>query len=402
MDSKLRKLDLNSPPKHQPEELKKTKLSRSKFSLRVRNLLLGVGIILAIFFAWSTLSSSNSAFKFGLANKNSLQSTNGRVNLLLLGNAGGNHAGALLTDSIIVASYDLANHQAVYFSIPRDLWIDTAKEKINALYEIGAKDGSGLKYAEDHIGKLLGLQIPYGVVINFDGFSQAIDQVGGVDVQVEKSFDDTLYPITGKETDVCGLTEQQVDVSSSDASILGVKPGVNNVLVDSSGKVATDDADFACRYEHLHFNAGLTHMDGTTALKFVRSRHGDNGEGSDFARSKRQQLVIQAFRQKALSLQTLFNPQKLSSLINTFGQSVQTDIPSTDFLPIYSLAKDNTKVESVVLGDLGQNQSVFIHPPLGDYGGAWVLVPENNNFKGVADFVNQTLMNQATMSASPK
>ena len=52
-------------------------------------------------------------------------------------------------------------------------------------------------------------------------------------------------------------------------------------------------------------------MDGDTALKFVRSRHGSNGEGSDFARAARQQKVIAAFKSKVLSFGTLINPKNI-------------------------------------------------------------------------------------------
>jgi polyisoprenyl-teichoic acid--peptidoglycan teichoic acid transferase len=310
--------------------------------------------------------------------------------------AGGNHDGALLTDSIIVASYNLKSKDVTFFSIPRDLWLDNAKQKVNAVYETGLEKGvsssdPGLKYAEDKIDDVMGLPIHYGIVLDFSGFSKAINLVGGVDVNVPNTFDDYEYPIQGRENDLCGLQEKEVDLTPEEASSSGLQPGKQKVLINSSGKIATDSASFACRFEHIHFDKGLTHLDGVEALKFVRSRHAFGVEGSDFARSRRQQLVIEAFRDKVLSAETLANPGKLISLVDTFGKSLVTDIPKTQYLEFYGLTKSATHVTSVVLGNLGNGKSLFINPPLADYGGAWVLIPPKNDFQPVKDFVRDTL-----------
>ncbi len=333
-------------------------------------------------------------FHYVFSAGNSLKQTDGRVNILLLGYGGGNHDGAYLTDSIIVSSINLKTHNVVLFSIPRDLWLPGISQKVNAAYETGLAQNNGLGFAEDKIDDILGITIHYGVSLDFNGFSTAIDDVGGVDVNVPDTFDDYQYPIDGKENDLCGLTEAQTNVTADQAIALGVSPGIQKVLVDSTGKVATESADFACRYEHIHFDQGLQHMDGTTALKFVRSRHAEGPEGSDFARSGRQQLVIQAFRNKLFSAQTLLNPSKISSLINTLGSSFQTDIPPGQYLDFYNLAKNVKQTKSVVLGDLGGGKSLFINPPPADYGGGWVLVPPNNDFSSVAAFVKQIISDQ--------
>jgi len=277
-------------------------------------------------------------------------------------------------------------------SIPRDLWLPNINEKINTAYQIGLNNGKGLSYAEDKIDNILGITIHYGVVLDFSGFSKAVDQVGGLDVTVPNTFDDYQYPIDGKENDLCGWTEQQMTLSDDQAKSLNVQPGTQKVYVGPSNQIATDSStlDFSCRYEHIHFDKGTMHMDGVTALKFIRSRHALGIEGSDFARSKRQQLVIEAFRSKIFSPQTLFNPQKLIGLFDTLGSSITTDIPRGEFPEMYNLSKSAKKIHSVVLGDLGGGQSLFINPPIGDYG-AWVLIPPNSDFKPVINFVKTTL-----------
>jgi anionic cell wall polymer biosynthesis LytR-Cps2A-Psr (LCP) family protein len=147
-------------------------------------------------------------------------------------------------------------------------------------------------------------------------------------------------------------------------------------------------------------------MDGATALKFVRSRHGTGGEGSDFARSRRQQVVLDAFRAKILSLETLLDPGKLFGLASTFGQSFETDITQDKFLHFYNLSKKLQSTENIVLGDLGKGESILVPGQANNYGGAFVMVPKNEDWESIPSFVKSKLeaTTSATLapSASPK
>lgn len=377
--------------------------------IKIVVLVVVLGIIIYAVWWFFTQSGSN-AFEFVF--NRSIKQDDGRVNILLLGNAGGKHAGASLTDSIIVASYDLKTNKAILFSIPRDLWVDGADAKVNTVYQVGNRDGNGLKYAEEKIGEILGLPIQYGVRLDFNGFVKAIDLVEGIEVDVPKTFDDYLYPIEGKEEDLCGLTEKEVEMTPeefiklklpqgtpvSEASETGKKK--YKVLVGLNDKIATESADFACRFEHIHFDQGKTHIDGATALKFVRSRTGTNGEGSDYARSRRQQIVLDGFRSKVLSLETLLDPQKLFGLAQTFGQSFETDIEQSKFIDFYKLSRKLESTEHVVLGDLGKGESVFVVGAPGKYG-AFVLVPKNDDWKTITDFVKIKLEGTPSASTAP-
>ena len=363
-----------------------------------------VFVFLVGYFLWSIFSAGSSVFTYVFSKGEPIKSTDGRVNVLMLGLAGGNHDGALLTDSIIIASYNTTNHDVTLISVPRDLWLDNIKEKVNAAYEVGLEKkngGNGLKFAEDKIDDILGIPIHYGVRIDFAGFAKAIDEVDGIDVQVERTFDDYQYPITGKEDDLCGYQDTFKDLSTDEAKTFNVPPGKTHVYIDPQGKVSTDSAtlNFDCRFEHIHFDRGKSHMDGTTALKFVRSRHALGVEGTDFARSKRQQLVIEAFREKVLSLDTLANPVKLTGLINDLGQSVETDIPLDKVGDFYKMAKDLNQTNNIVLGDLGNGKSILINPPVSDYG-QWVLIPPNNDFNPVQQYIKQQLTAQDASSSA--
>lgn len=316
-----------------------------------------------------------------------LKSDNDRTNVLLLGIGGDGHDGPNLTDTMILASVNTKTGDVVLVNIPRDLWDADIKDKINAVYAFGQeKDKSGLAKAETSISQLLGVPVHYGFRIDFGGFTKAVDYVGGLDLTVDNAFADAKYPIEGKEDDLCGLTIETQDNN-------GVKV---QVVKDATGSaILLDQLDdfndpFTCRYENLTFKAGPTHMDGQTALKFVRSRHGNNNEGSDFARSARQEKVIVAFREKVLSTKTLLDPKTILNLLQTFGASIDTDI-GNDEIPLFSklaLKLDKANIRKVVLDASNESSKLEVGQPTSDFGGRYVLVPKNNNWQDLATFIH--------------
>ena len=249
-------------------------------------------------------------------------------NILLLGYGGGMHQGAYLTDTMIVAHVDLEKKKAVLISIPRDIWVkvptrsDSFYSKINAVYQMGlfpedypdldrkyisSENPSGL--VKKVVGDVTGLKIDYYVAVDFQGFVNAIDTLGGVDINVTNSFTDPEYPIEGKEDDLCGKKEEDL-------------PELE--------KIATESAvlAFPCRYETVTFTKGLTQMDGETALKFARSRHSLE-DGGDFRRAQRQQQVIDAVKNKVLSIN--FIP-KIVPFIDELGDHITTDVKADRFI----------------------------------------------------------------------
>lgn len=391
-----------------PLKLRKVKRIVKKLSPSV--LVIGLLTALAVFLV--TLASSSTVVSFNLLGS-SLKSTDNKVNILFLGTAGGTHDGADLTDTIMVASYNLKTDQVYLISIPRDLWLPELRGKANIVYQMGLPQKNGLNLAKTIMGNILGVPIHYALRIDFRGFVQAVDQLGGLDIIVNNSFDDYNYPITGKENDLCGYTEKEIDFSEDQAKALNVGQGKRKVFVSPEGRIATDSAKedmgvkyFSCRYEHLSFRQGLQYMDGETALKFVRSRHGTSGEASDFARSKRQEKVLQAIRGKILSLDTLFNIPKITELIKTFGQSIDTDIQPRDGFELYKLSQKLEQTSSFILDDspkLGlpsNRQSLLVHPPASDYGGAYVLVSQDDDFSIISGYVKKVLLGEIEIEAS--
>ena len=292
--------------------------------------------------------------------------------ILLLGYGGGNHDGAYLTDSMMVARVDLKKKTVDLISIPRDVWVklatksgDTFGSKINAVYQmgmfpktypdvkqLGTGDDAGGLLVKKVVSTVLGIPVDYYVTIDFDGFAKAVDTLGGVNVKVPKTFDDYEYPIDGKEKELCGHTEEEIK--------------------DLDDKIATGTPAFElfpCRYEHLHFDAGYTQMDGATALKFVRSRHA-LADGSDFGRAARQQVFVDAVKQKVL--QVNFIP-KIVPLMEELSSHVQTDVPLGEMQRLIRelpSAKNYTK-RTLVLS----NQNVLMNNT--GPGGAFILTTKD-------------------------
>ncbi len=310
------------------------------------------------------------------------QTPENRVNVLLLGVGGGTHEGPDLTDTIIFASIDPKSKNTTLATIPRDLWIPDLNAKINTAYTFGEEKqkGGGLALSKSTVSKVLGQQVDYAVKIDFSGFTKAVDLMGGLDINVDNTFDDYAYPITGKEDESCGHTDTEI---------------VDLTAQIASGS-ATDLEAFPCRYEHLHFDKGSTHMDGVTALKYVRSRHAEGIEGSDFARSKRQEKVIAAFKEKLFSAGTLFNPVKIANLVGVLQGSIETDIKENEYGDFVKLAQkmQHGKINSISL-DTGntsdQPYGLLENPPTGpEFNNAWVLTPRvgSDNYSEIQKYVS--------------
>lgn len=291
-----------------------------------------------------------------------LKKTDNRVNVLFLGIGGGKHEGPLLTDTIIYASVDPDNEKLTLVSLPRDLWIPDLDAKINTAYFYGEskRKGGGITLTKAVVEKILDQRVDYVLRIDFNGFVKAIDTIGGIDVDVEKSFEDFQYPISGKETDTCGFEGEEFEKRATDSAILEA---------------------FPCRFKHISFEKGRQHMDGQEALEFVRSRHGTNKEGTDFARSARQEKVIESFKNKLFSLGTFLNPARLVGLYDVYKDSIDTDIKQSEYDDFIRLARkmEKAKTNSVVFyyTDPGEKEKgIVINPPQSEkYNNLWVIIP---------------------------
>lgn len=278
-----------------------------------------------------------------------------RVNILLLGMGGEGHEGPFLTDTIMVASVKPSENKVALLSIPRDLLVPLPKvgwRKINSANAFGELDspGRGADYTRTVLEGLLGIDIPYYVRVDFDGFRSVIDSVGGVDIHVDRKFTDHTYPTKN----------------------YGV--------------------------QMVSFKEGWQTMSGDDALKFARSRHGSNGEGSDFARAKRQQKVITALKDKLLSVKTFRNPSTVANTMAALQSNIATNLQLGEILRLARVAQEIDRagiMHKIVDNSAGS--------PLVDstYGGAYVLVPRNDDWGGLRTLAADIFMNAKPEAAPP-
>lgn len=292
-----------------------------------------------------------------------IKETDGRSNILLLGVDGrttGSMVGSQLTDSIMIISVGRITGDVAMISIPRDLWVKSTTGgyyKINELYATyGGKEGTGTFEVVSVAQDVLGVPIHYHVVVNFALFKEAIDILGGVEVNVETAFTDSLYPIEGME----------------------------------------DAQPESARYETVSFTQGVNKMDGELALKYARSRHGDNGEGTDFARARRQQNLLRAVKEKALSKETLLDFSKVKALYDLYAKNLDTDLDLSSLQLFYDLSKSESfnNVRSLVLDDRSEGEDgglLYSPTDLTLYGGRYVLIPKAGDYSQIHAYIQKYL-----------
>ena len=313
-----------------------------------------IGLVFIFFFGSALVSKAplgntikNYLFTEGNTSSDEKSILNGenedRINILLLGVGGGAHEGSDLTDTIILASYQPSTQKVAMMSFPRDLVVylpDYAWRKINhvSFFAELENPGTGSQATANFMSNMLDIPIHYYTKVNFQAFKQIIDELEGLDIEVENTLEDFQYPIAGREN---------AEPASS-------------------------------RYEHLYIEKGWQHMDGELALKYARSRHGQGIEGSDYARSRRQQKILEALREKGLSLTTLLNPSKIKGLYEIIDENIDTNFTISELYRLYTLAKNVNKDEIV-------NKVVDASPdgPLveNSYNGAFVLETKTGNFE---------------------
>jgi len=271
----------------------------------------------------------------------------GNTNVLLLGAGGEGHDGEYLTDTIIVASIDQSNKLVPMLSIPRDFYVDIEElgggMRINNVYELGKdKYGTevGIQLVEEAIEDITGVEIHYHVLINFDGFKDIVDSLGGVEIYVDEAIYDPYYPL--------GETIQ---------------------------------------YQTFSLPAGLQELDGDTALKYARSRK----TTSDFDRSKRQQKLLFAIKDKAMSKGVLLNPGKIKDLYSSVDANMETNFSIRNIIELAKISQDFNKdnIITKVITDDPTSCGGFLYVPQRDFfGGAYVLVPIGNNYDFIRQYVD--------------
>lgn len=240
--------------------------------------------------------------------------------------------GPTRTDTMILLTVNPETGAMGMLSLPRDLWVPIpglgVTTKINTAYMLGELQnypGGGAQLAKDTVSSFVGRPVDYFVRVNFDGFREIIDLIGGVTVEVPNTIHDEEYPTP----------------------------------------------DYGV--ETFHLDVGTHHLDGETALKYARTRHNDG----DYSRARRQQDIIRAVAQQVLNAGMI--PQLLAKapqLLATMQSSIETDIPVAVGIEMAQGFQDRTggDVQQLVL-DNRYGEETFSSE------GAWILLPDRTRVR---------------------
>lgn len=337
-------------------------------SVRLTLAVLALLVIGGGWLSWKFYQNTSKVF----GNKNPLQmlsvfkpvplkgQDSGHVNILLAGDSAGRSdggGGAELTDSIMLVSINTSDHTASMLSIPRDLYINTGTghQKINAansqsdFHATGYPNG-GMGALEKVITDNLGIPLNYYVLVNYDAFQAAVNDVGGIDVNIQSEDPRGIY----------------------DPSILKNEGGP------------------------LKLPNGVSHLNGQAALNLARAR-GDPFNGvrgaygfpqSDFDRTAHQRAMMLALKEKASSTSVLSNPVKLGQLMDAIGSNVKTDFQLNEITSLYYMMKgvNSSNIQSLSLNNAdGKNLLANYTSPDGQS----TLIPAAglDNFTGISQYM---------------
>ena len=294
---------------------------------------------------------------------------NGRSNFLILGTSEDDpdHPGGNLTDSMMIVSVDQDNKNVYIFSIPRDLYVQYGMAcaagysgKINSYFscvndgETSEDEQARLTQTMDFIGNIFGLDIQYGVHVNQTVLKDAVDAVGGIDVDIEGSNGDS------------GILDRNFD--------------------------------WRCNYEcyYVKYDNGVHHLDGTHAL-FLAQARGDVAptyglSNSNFDREKNQQKILIALRDKALSSGTLTDISAVTKLIDALGNNLRTNIKTDEIRTIMNVAADTDSSNIITLSLIDDDLVTT-----GSYNGASVVMPS----AGIYDYSDLQAYIAKNFSSNP-
>jgi polyisoprenyl-teichoic acid--peptidoglycan teichoic acid transferase len=343
-----------------PKPPKRGQMNPSKPKRRGKGCLISVAVVLLLLFILGAIAipTTQKALAFGsaistqspLSTQTGYMGTSDRVSILVMGYGGSGHDGAYLTDSMVVMSLMPQSHRTTLISVPRDLWVQNPANsghytKINEVYPVAsnfnANPIAGGDATVQKVSLITGLDIKYWMTINFAGFRDFINAIGGVDVNVPDSFK-ANYP-------------------------------------------ANDNPTINPNWKTIQFTRGLQHMDGETAIEYARARYVINNpaEGSDFARSARQQLIMKAALAKLKDWHTW--PSFFSAL-DALKHAIYTNLSLAD-LAMFALKMDLNNAHRVGLSF----SNVLMDSKSPD--GQDILLPQNGNWNLIKTYINQQMYN---------
>ncbi len=307
----------------------------------------------------------------------------GRINILLLGMRGEHvDGGGLLSDTIMVLSIHPGDgkedkSRASLVSVPRDLYVTVPgtsdKQKINAVHYYGEQrgKGQGMEYMKQIISEITGQPIQYAVTINFKGFEDLVNAIGGITVHLDEPFAE-------------GLQFHEPQVCDPYVYTVPTKPPQyqNKWYVRQDGSRYITKSYLLCYNKDeecggvFELPVGDSQLDGEKALCYARARYKSN----DFERAKRQQEVIKQIKTQALSLGLLSDFTKIDGVMNSLGDNVRTDMEAWEMKRMFDLYQK--------IGDAALTQKVLdtteegllYHPENSAPEAGYILLPQGDTY----------------------
>jgi polyisoprenyl-teichoic acid--peptidoglycan teichoic acid transferase len=365
------------------------------------------------YFAWKTGSVIGKISKGGLLSslahnipgvKSELKGeSDGQINVAILGMRGeGVEGGGLLSDTIMVISVRTKDNKASIISIPRDLYVTVPgtqdRQKINAVHAYGEQKGKGkgLEAMKTILSEVTGLPIHYAASINFAGFKQLIDAIGGIDVNLEKPFYEGEQ---FHEPKVCDSYVYTVPAKD---------PKTKLQLYENKYYTRTNGTKYVAKSYPLCYNkdeecngifnlqAGSNHLDGKIALCYARSRY----QSSDFERAKRQQQVIQLVKDRMTNVGTLSDFSKINNILDALGDNVRSDMQVWEMQKFYELYKQipSPEIYQRVLED--SEEGLLYHPEEGAAG--YILLPRGDSYDKIHEMAKNIFSLPPQSDIKPK
>lgn len=375
IDESLRGIDDPGLEKKHRRKDPVKKSRRRKWIIRIVLLLVVIGIAIAGYVFVKGLIAGGNVFKGNILevfqNEPLKQDSNGRSNILIVGTSEDDpgHEGGLLTDSMMILSLDQNQKNAYMISIPRDLYVKFGQAcnsgyagKINEYYNCVHDDEQSVSADQDaltkesaFVGDIVGLDIQYGVNVNYTVMRELVKAVGGsITVTIESR--DPRGQMDSNFDWKCGVGDRKV----SRAEVLKRCPPSGHFIDYPNGPVTLDA-------EHALY---LAQARGDRAPTY-------GFEQSNFDREKNQQKIIKALREKAVSAGTLSDFGKVTGIIDALGNNLRSTFETKEFRTLVSLAQDikNENIQSISLIDGDKpimrtgnvNGMSVVHPVAGTY-----------------------------------
>lgn len=325
-----------------------------------------------------------------------------RINILLLGMRGADlPGGGNLADTIMLASIKPSEKKVSVISVPRDLYVTVPetqdKQKINYVHFYGEQkgEGEGLEYMKKIIGEVTGLPVHYAASINFAGFKQLIDAIGGVEVTLEKAFDE---PMQFNEPHVCdsffnvptGEYENKTKkYFSKDTQTYKTRIVKSYPLCSAPKESLECGGDF-------RLPAGKQTLSGEDALCYARSRVTSN----DFERAKRQQLIVQSVKNKLFSTEALMDFGSMMDILEALGNNTRSDMKLWEMQRLYDLYKEAPEEQIFQRVLENTEEGLLYHPE--ENGAGYILLPRGDNYDKIHEMAQNIFVLPAQSDIKPK